>query len=96
MEENAKSSLLFLEALAVLPHGHEILQHIKNEQDNFECKSFLEIITKNPLLFLKIYSNVKMMKTFSNMKKNTITLLGYGKKLIKNIQNLKIFQKEKR
>ena len=54
MEENAKSSLLFLEALALLPHGQEILRHIKNEQDNFECKSFLEIITKNPLLFVKI------------------------------------------
>jgi len=54
MEENARLPLLFVDAIRLLPFGDQILQHIKSEVKNIECKSFLEIITKNPMLFVKI------------------------------------------
>jgi len=54
MEENARSSLLFVDAIRLLPFGDQILQHIKNEVNNIECESFLEIIKKNPLLCVKM------------------------------------------
>ena len=54
MDRNATSSLPFLEAIRILPDGDEILKHIKYEVNNIECTSFLEIIKKNPMLFVKI------------------------------------------
>ena len=53
MGEKVKSSLLCLEAIRLLPYGDDILQQLE-DKDKLEHQSFISVLKRNPLLFVKI------------------------------------------
>ena len=85
MEKKANSSLLFLDALRLLPRGEDIIKHLMEEKHIFESETFVHVLKTNPLLFVKIQNFIYFRFFVLQRTKSYCWMLRYDGRHLKHL-----------
>jgi len=85
MGKKVKSFLLCLDALRLLPRGLEIIGMFEEEIKTFQNESFLSILRKNPLFFVKIQTFVYFRFLVIQINKSRHWILRYDGRHLRHL-----------